>query len=87
MRNPEKARELAELACQKTNYQEPSYLDTLAVAAAAGGDFDTAIQRAQQAAQLYDAKQNGAAQGVRERLEGYKKGVAYIEERSRAADR
>ena len=42
--SPEKARQLAELACQKTNYQEPAYLDTLAVAAAAEGDFDTAIK-------------------------------------------
>ncbi len=31
--------ELAELACQKTNYQEPAYLDTLAVAAAAERRF------------------------------------------------
>jgi tetratricopeptide (TPR) repeat protein/peroxiredoxin len=78
VRNPQKARELAELACQKTGYQEPSYLDTLAVAAAAGGDFKTAIKMAEQAAQLYDTKKNAAADGVRERLSGYKKGVPYI---------
>jgi tetratricopeptide (TPR) repeat protein len=79
IRDPKKARELAEAACQKTNYQEPAYLDTLAVAAAAGGDFKTAIKMAQQAAQLYDAnKNNTAADGVRQRLSGYRTGVPYI---------
>jgi tetratricopeptide (TPR) repeat protein len=78
IRNPERARKLADLACQKTDYKEPAYLDTLAVAAAAGGDFDTAINMAQQAAELYDARKNAAAAGVRERLSGYRKGVAYI---------
>jgi tetratricopeptide (TPR) repeat protein len=78
VRNPEKARELAELACRKSNYQEPAFLDTLAVAAAAGGDFDTAIKMAEQAAKLYDARKSSAADGVRERLSGYKKGVVYI---------
>jgi tetratricopeptide (TPR) repeat protein len=79
LRSPQKARELAELACRKTNYQEPSYLDTLAVAAAASGDFDTAIKRSEQAAELYAARKNtAAADSVRERLSGYKKGVAYI---------
>jgi tetratricopeptide (TPR) repeat protein len=78
IRSPEKARKLAELACQKTKYQEPSYLDTLAVAAAATGDFDIAIKFAEQSAQLYDAKKNSAAAGVRERLSGYRKGVAYV---------
>ena len=38
LRNPAKARQLAEFACRKTDYQEPAYLDTLAVAAAASGD-------------------------------------------------
>jgi tetratricopeptide (TPR) repeat protein len=78
LRNPDRARKLAELACQRTDYQEPSYLDTLAVAAAAGGDFKTAVQMAQQAAQLYDAKKSAAADGVRERLSGYKKRMAYV---------
>jgi serine/threonine-protein kinase len=78
LRNPDRARKLAELACQKTDYHEPAYLDTLAVAAAAGGDFKTAVQMAQQAAQLYDAKKSAAADGVRERLSGYKKRVAYV---------
>jgi peroxiredoxin len=78
IRNPAKARELAELACQKTAFQEPAYLDTLAVAAASSGDFQTAILRAEQAAELYDARKNAAASGVRERLSGYKKGVAFI---------
>jgi hypothetical protein len=33
---------------------------------------------AQQAAQLYDAKKSAAADGVRERLSGYRQGVPYI---------
>ena len=78
IRSPAKAAQLAELACQKTNYHEPAYLDTLAVAAAAEGDFDTAIEMAQQAAELYDARKNPAAAGVRERISGYRKGVPYI---------
>jgi serine/threonine-protein kinase len=78
LRNAEEARKLAELACQKTDYQEPAYLDTLAVAAAAGGDFTTAIKMAQLAAQLYDERKSSAAAGVRERLDSYKKGVAYV---------
>jgi tetratricopeptide (TPR) repeat protein len=78
IRSPAKARQLAELACQETDYKEPAYLDTFGVAAAADGDFDTAIKMAEQAAKLYDAKKNAAADGVRERLEGYKRSVAYI---------
>jgi tetratricopeptide (TPR) repeat protein len=78
VRSPQKARKLAELACQKTHYQEPAYLDTLGVAAAADGDFDTAIKMAQQSAELYDARNNDAAAGVRERISGYRKGVVYI---------
>ncbi len=78
IRSPQKARQLAELACQKTNYQEPAYLDTLAVSAAAEGDFDTAIKMAQQSAELYDARKNAAAVGVRERISGYRNGVVYI---------
>jgi tetratricopeptide (TPR) repeat protein len=79
LRSPARARELAELACRKTSYQEPSYLDTLAVAAAASGDFDTAIKTSEQAAELYDSKNsNAAAVGVRERLRGYMKGIAYV---------
>jgi peroxiredoxin/Flp pilus assembly protein TadD len=78
IRRPQKARKLAELACQKTEFKEPAYLDTLAVSAAAEGDFDTAIKFAEQSVQLYDARNNAAADEVRERLSGYKKGVAYL---------
>jgi tetratricopeptide (TPR) repeat protein len=78
VRSHEKARSLAEFACRKTDYKEPAYLDTLAVAAAAGGDFDTAIKMGQRAAELYDAGKNAAADDVRERVSGYRKGVAYI---------
>jgi peroxiredoxin/cytochrome c-type biogenesis protein CcmH/NrfG len=78
LRDPKKARQLAELACQKTDYKEPAYLDTLAVAAAASGDFDTAIKMAEQSAQIYETRKIAGAAEVRERLSGYKKGVAYI---------
>ena len=43
LRDPVKAVEHARKACELTNWQEPGYLDTLAVAYAAAGRFEEAI--------------------------------------------
>ncbi len=49
LRNSKKAIEVATIACEKVDYQTPSYLDTLAAALAESGQFDDAVKREIQA--------------------------------------
>ncbi len=44
LRNPGKAVELAQYSCESANNQNPNYLDTLAAAQAAAGNFDEAVK-------------------------------------------
>lgn len=78
--NPQEALQLALQACKLTGYMQPPYLDTLAAAYAASGDFARAVETAGRAARL------AAAAGEKEfssqfesRLKLYKAGQPYIE--------
>lgn len=62
LRNAEEAVRLARRACELTNFGQPSYLDTLAVAYAAAGNIPEAIQTARKA--LEKARQTKQAQMV-----------------------
>jgi tetratricopeptide (TPR) repeat protein len=54
-RNPQGAIEDAKKACGITQWKEADPIDTLAIAYAAAGDFDSALRYEQQAMQAYDA--------------------------------
>jgi tetratricopeptide (TPR) repeat protein len=51
-RNAIIAKKYADSACKHTNFEEPSYVDTLAAAYAASGEFDEALQYQQRACRL-----------------------------------
>jgi spermidine synthase len=75
-----KAIELAQHACELTEYKEPVMLDTLAIAYAAAGKFDDAIIRAKQAIDAAKTKrQEEMALEIEGRLELYRKGISYIQ--------
>jgi tetratricopeptide (TPR) repeat protein/thiol-disulfide isomerase/thioredoxin len=78
IRDPSTALSLAQRASATSKHQDPAFLDTLAVASAATGNFADAISYSEQAIQLYEARQNSAATGVRERLEMYKRQKPYL---------
>lgn len=52
---------IAEQACQQTRFQDPRFLDTLAVAYAASGQFDKAIDTARRAIALFEKHPDGAS--------------------------
>jgi len=52
LRDGRKARELAMIVCEKTNYSRHGFLDTLAAACAEVGDFETAQKACRQAIEL-----------------------------------
>lgn len=60
-RDENEALRVAEAACRQTGFQDPRFLDTLAVAYAAAGQFDKAIATARQAIRLYENDPAGAA--------------------------
>jgi len=76
--NPSKAVELAQRACKLTNYERPLLLDTLAVAFAAAGEFDKAVETAEKAIQLADAGDNKIlAERIQDRLVLYRQNRPY----------
>ena len=80
--NPERAIELAQRACELSDYNDATPLDTLAVAYAAMGDFSSAIQTAEKAKELCQSSGQEALKGeIENRLILYKAGKAYIESR------
>jgi Flp pilus assembly protein TadD len=80
VRNPDKAVKLARQACELTNYKEPELLDTLSVAYAAAGDFDKAVETAQNALELCRSpEQETLKNEIQNRLILYKAGKPYIE--------
>jgi tetratricopeptide (TPR) repeat protein len=64
IRNPAEAAPLALKACQMSQFKNPNYLDTLAAAYAAAGQFKEAIEAAQKA--IDQAKTTGQTQLVEE---------------------
>jgi serine/threonine-protein kinase len=78
LRNGAEAVRLAEDLCQKTNFQQPGFLDTLAVAYAEAGQFEKAMQTAQQAIALAtQAADRRAAAEMQHRLELFKRKQPY----------
>lgn len=69
LQKAEEAVRLARHACELTNYNQPSYLDTLAVAYAAAANMPKAIQTAQKALeQAKEANQTQLAEQIQRRL-------------------
>ena len=80
IRNPEKAVKLARRVCELTDYKRPEFLDTLAVAHAAAGDFSKAIETTEKALQLCrSSDQEMLKKELESRLALYKAGKPYIE--------
>ncbi len=81
-RNPDKAIKLARRVCELTDYKNPELLDTLAVAYAAAGDFNKAVETAEKALELCQSpKQNTLEKEIESRLVLFKAGKPYIETR------
>ena len=79
--NPNEAIRLAEQACNLTNYERPEFLDTLAVAYAAAGRFNQAIETAEKAIKIDEiTSQAELAEEIRERLKLYRAKQPFIEE-------
>jgi tetratricopeptide (TPR) repeat protein len=79
-RNPDEAIRLAMRCCELTEFKKPVFLDTLAVAYAAAGRFDQALETAQKALNLaQSAGKKDLAQDIRSRLELYKTAQPYRE--------
>jgi spermidine synthase len=77
-RNGAKAVELAELACQRVQFAEAPYLDTLAAAYAEVGQFDKAVSTARKSVELARAeRKNLLAREVESRLKLYEAGQPY----------
>jgi tetratricopeptide (TPR) repeat protein len=78
--NPDRAVSLSLRACELTNYKEPEILDTLAVAYAAAGDFDKAVETAQKALGLCQSpEQKTLKKEIESRLVLFKNKKPYIE--------
>jgi spermidine synthase len=78
--DPARAMQLAQRACELTDYRVAVNVDTLAVAYAAAGRFDDAVATAQNAIELARlANQPQLIQEINSRLELYRSGRAYHE--------
>lgn len=80
IRDGQRAIQIAEQACQRTNYRVPHLLDTLAAAYAESGRFPLAVQTAQVAVSAAHAQQQEPlASQIAKRLEFYKASKPYHE--------
>jgi arylsulfatase A-like enzyme/Tfp pilus assembly protein PilF len=80
LRNPEQAIHRARRACELSGYKKPETLDTLAVAYAAAGAFDKAIERIQKAIDLAKSEnRNDLAEEFQSRIRLYKTGRTYFD--------
>lgn len=77
---PEKAIEIARRACELTDHKQPELIDTLAAAYAAQGNFEKAIELAENALVLADSYgQKTQVQEIQEHLQLYKINQPYRE--------
>lgn len=78
IRDAAEAVKFAEKACELTGYNRPDFLDTLAAAYAAGGNFPEAVKTAEKAITVAAAAgQKELATEIQKRLELYKVETAY----------
>jgi tetratricopeptide (TPR) repeat protein len=78
--DPNEAIHLAQRACAASDYQKPELLDTLAIAYAAVGRFQDAVETADKAFKLaQSSQQEQLALQIQARLNLYKAGESYIE--------
>jgi len=78
LRNPTDAVKFAQRACELTKYNQPEFLNTLAVAYAAAGRFIQAIETSEKGINLaQSAGKKSLAKEMQKRLELYKAGKAY----------
>ena len=78
LRNPVRAVELAERACELTDYNQPAMLDTLGVAYAAAGRFAEAVEIAEKAKELAVASgRKELVSDIEKHLELYKVNKPY----------
>ena len=78
--NPGEAVELAQRACELTDYKQLELLDTLAAAYAAAGRFSDAVTAAQKTLELARlSEQKELAEEIRDRLGLYKTSQRYVE--------
>jgi protein O-mannosyl-transferase len=79
--NPDRAVKLARRVCELTDYKKPEFLDTLAVAYAASGDFSKAIETTEKALRLCQSSdQEMLKKELESHLALYKAGKPYIED-------
>ncbi|TWT30019.1 tetratricopeptide repeat protein [Blastopirellula retiformator] len=76
-RNPKRAVEVATLACEESQWQDGSVIDTLAAAHAAAGDFAQAVQRQEQAIALIEEDEGRPE--LTERLELYRNKKPFVD--------
>jgi tetratricopeptide (TPR) repeat protein len=78
LENPVKAVEFAQRACKLTGYSRADFMDTLAIAYAANGNFSEAIKTAEEAIKLAEASgEEELAEQIKTRLQLYKDGQPY----------
>ena len=82
VRNAAEALQLAERACELTQYRQPVLLDTLAAAYAEGGLFGRAVETARAAVAIaLSSGQKELAEQIQGRLQLYEAGRPYREAR------
>ncbi|MBN1900238.1 tetratricopeptide repeat protein [Candidatus Sumerlaeota bacterium] len=86
IRDPEESIKFAQRTCQRTEYKDPSYLDTLAAAYASSGRFREAMETAEKALNLALAtNQTALAEDIKTRMEFYKQGLPFYESENSGA--
>lgn len=81
LHNPADAVKYAERACELTEYNRPGFLDSLAVAYAAVGNFPEAVKTAEKAVALaLSLEREDLAAEIQKRLELYKVETVYYEQ-------
>jgi len=82
LRDPSEALILARRACERTDYKVPEVVDTLAAAYAGTGDFEKALENAENALKMAEkAGDRALARDVETRVRLYRSGKAYFAER------